>query len=242
MKTTILIPTKNEINGMREIMPEIKKEWYDQILVVDAGSSDGTIEYVKENGWDLVIQKGPGVRAAYIESYDHIKGDIVITFSPDGNSKVEAIPALISKMKENYDMVIASRYLNGAKSYDDTPMTGLANHIFSKMVGVFGYKYTDAGVMLRSYKKELPQKLGLLNIRGKYYERYIGPYVSWEPLMSMRAAKSRMKIGEITMDEPKRIGDSDKTYIFTPGTRIYHFRAGFSCIYIYFEELFRWRF
>ncbi|MEE9543748.1 MAG: hypothetical protein V3V95_08195, partial [Thermodesulfobacteriota bacterium] len=45
LKITILILTLNEIDGMKEIMPRIKEEWYDQLIVVDGGSTDGTIEW-----------------------------------------------------------------------------------------------------------------------------------------------------------------------------------------------------
>lgn len=57
VKTTLLIPTLNEIHGMRVIMPKIKKEWVDGILIVDGGSTDGTLEYARENGYEVFVQK-----------------------------------------------------------------------------------------------------------------------------------------------------------------------------------------
>jgi hypothetical protein len=33
MKYTLVIPTLNEIDGVREIMPEIRGEWYDRIPI-----------------------------------------------------------------------------------------------------------------------------------------------------------------------------------------------------------------
>ena len=55
MKVTLLIPTLNEIQGMKEIMPRIKKEWVDQIIIIDGDSTDGTLEYAKENNWTNFI-------------------------------------------------------------------------------------------------------------------------------------------------------------------------------------------
>ena len=49
MKVTLLIPTLNEITGMKAIMPLIKKEWCDQILILDGGSTDGTVEWARAN-------------------------------------------------------------------------------------------------------------------------------------------------------------------------------------------------
>ncbi len=52
MTVTLLVPTLNEIDGMKTIMPKIKPEWVDQILVVDGQSTDGTAEYAREQGYD----------------------------------------------------------------------------------------------------------------------------------------------------------------------------------------------
>ena len=55
----------NEIDGMRAIMPRIQREWVDQILIADGRSTDGTQEYAKENGYDLVVQSKPGGRTVF---------------------------------------------------------------------------------------------------------------------------------------------------------------------------------
>jgi len=81
MTTTLLIPTLNEIIGMKEIMGRIKREWVDQIIILDGGSTDGTIEYAKEHGYFVYVQKKIGFRNAYTEVWPMIKGDVVITFS-----------------------------------------------------------------------------------------------------------------------------------------------------------------
>ena len=240
MKVCIIIPTLNEIQGLREIVPSIKPEWYDRVIILDGGSTDGTLEYAKEKNYEVIIQKRPGMRMAYIECFESIKEDIVITFSPDGNSVVETIPLLIEKINEGYDMVIASRYKGEAKSYDDTFITGIANVIFTLLISLFGYSYTDAMVMFRAYRKDVPEKLNLNLVRNPIYEKYVGRHVSWEPLMSIRAAKAKLRIAEIPSDEPKRIDEDYKSHIL-PKTRINHFKAGFACLFQVFEEMVFWK-
>ena len=119
MKTTLLVLALNEIEGMRAIMPQIDPAWCDQILIVDGGSTDGSVEWARRNGYEVYVQKRQGIRFAYFEVLPLIRGDVVITFSPDGNSPPEAIPALIRKMEAGWDLVIGSRYLPGAQSLDD---------------------------------------------------------------------------------------------------------------------------
>lgn len=216
MTVTLLIPTLNEIDGMREIMPKIKDGWCDQILILDGGSTDGTIEYAREHNYDVVIQEKPGLLNAYWQVYEHIRGDIILTFSPDGNSIPEIIPDLVAKVREGYDMVIVSRYLDGAKSDDDTWITGLGNWVFTGIINIlFGGHYTDAMVIYRAYKKSLVGDLGLM--KPALIEREFAHMISWEPLLSMRAAKRKLKITEIPGDEPNRIGGEGKCQQFTWG-------------------------
>jgi glycosyltransferase involved in cell wall biosynthesis len=73
MKTTLFIPTRNEIEAMRVIMPRVKKEWCDQILVVDY-STDGTADYARSQGYEVVEQKGKGLRHAFNEGFPHVRG------------------------------------------------------------------------------------------------------------------------------------------------------------------------
>ena len=234
MKVTLLIPTLNEVEGMKVIMPRIKPEWYDQLLIVDGGSTDGTIEYVREQGWPLVIQKKKGLREGYNEALPHITGDVVLTFSPDGNSIPELVPACINKMKEGYDMVIVSRYAEDAKSYDDDIVTAFGNKLFTTFINLFhGARYTDAMVMFRAFKTQMIYDLELE--KDKSYaleEKLFGTNVSWEPLLSIRAAKRKLKLADIPGDEPPREGGERKLQVL---------RWGAAYMWEVFREIFVWK-
>jgi len=219
MKTTLLVPALNEIEGMKAIMPKIKKEWCDQIIVIDGGSTDGTAEWARENGYFVFVQKRKGLRHAFDEALPYIKGDVVITFSPDGNSIPELIPPLIEKMKEGHDMVIVSRYLERAKSDDDDAITGFGNWFFTKTMNVlFGSNYTDAMVMFRAYKTNLIYDLDIHKDETyNFVEKLFFTKVGWEPVLSARAAKRELKLAEIPGDEPPRLGGVRKLQIIRWG-------------------------
>ncbi len=68
-------------------------------MIVDGKSKDGTADIAREMGYDVVIQQTPGIRGAYMDALPFIKGDVILTFSPDGNSIPELIPACIAKIK-----------------------------------------------------------------------------------------------------------------------------------------------
>ncbi|MDD5489577.1 MAG: glycosyltransferase family 2 protein [Candidatus Moranbacteria bacterium] len=234
MKTTLVIFTLNEVDGMKAIMPQIKKEWYDQLLVVDGGSTDGTLEYCREKGYPFIIQKQKGLRHAYVEALPHIQGDVMITFSPDGNSLAEKIPPLVEKMKEGYDMVIVSRYAEGAKSADDDFLTGFGNWMFTALINVcFRAKYTDSFVIFRAYKKNLIHDLDLdKDSTYTFEENLLHTKVGIEPLLSIRCAKRKLKVADIPGDEPKRLGGERKLQAF---------RWGAAYLIEIFRDIFYWR-
>lgn len=223
MKVTLLVPTLNEIEGMKKIMPRVLKNWCDQIIVLDGGSTDGTIEYAKEQGYFVYVQRERGIRFGYKEVLPYIKGDILLTFSPDGNSIPELIPDLITKIKEGYDMVICSRYLGPAKSEDDSWVTAFGNWLFTKTVnGLHGGHYTDVMVIFRAYRTKLIYDLELH--QDKWYrtpEKILRTRISWEPLLSVRCAKKKLKITEIPGDEPPRLGGERKLKVLKWGAAYY---------------------
>lgn len=224
LTATLLVMTLNEIDGMKAVMPQIQREWLDQILVVDGGSTDGTIEWAREHAYEVYVQKERGFRSAYREAWPLIRGDVVIYFSPDGNSIAAAIPQLMERMEEGYDLVIASRYLDGAKSDDDDPVTAFGNWMFRTLTNLLlrprGSAWmTDPMVMLRAHRKDLPQRLGL--DRDETFdslERFFRTRACWIPLMSMRALKRGVRWSEIPADEPARIGGVRKLQILKWGS------------------------
>ena len=197
LSSTLVIPTLNERDGMEVILPQIDPRWVDDIVFVDGTSTDGTLDVIRRYGHGrLILQKLPGLSNAYWESLAVISSDIVVTFSPDGNSLPEAIPALLAKIREGYDMVIASRYLPGAGSQDDDPVTAFGNWMFTRVINLlFGGRYTDSLVILRAYRRSLIRDLDME-----------GQTSDFEPLLSIRCAVYKKRVAEIPAKEPRRIG------------------------------------
>jgi len=226
MKTTLIVMTLNEIDGMRLIMPQVDRSWCDQILVVDGRSTDGTIEWARENGFEIYVQRTKGIRNGYLEAWELVRGDVVITFSPDGNCLPEAIPRLIAKIAEGYDMVVASRYLGDARSEDDDLLTGFGNWFFTRTVNLlFRGKYTDVMGIYRAYQKDMIAKLGLDTPKHfRLVERLFRcgeGGVSWEPILSVLAHKYGYRVAEVAASEPKRLGGKRKLRVFSWGGAIY---------------------
>lgn len=224
MKITIFIPTLNEADGLPVFLPRIMAMGYEQVIVSDGGSKDGTQEIARQLGAEVYVQKKKGIRHAYMEAWGMIRGDIVVTLSPDGNCIPEDIPKLIEKLVSGkHDMVVASRYYGGIKSEDDDAVTGFGNWLFTRTVNLlFGARYSDAMGIFRAYRTSLFYELGLdLDASYELPEKLFGTVIGVEPLLSVRAVSHGKSVSEMGSPEPKRLGGERKLQVLRWGAAYY---------------------
>jgi glycosyltransferase involved in cell wall biosynthesis len=194
---TLFIPIRNEIDGLKAIMPRINSEWCDEILIIDGSSTDGSKEFLLEMGYCVVDQRSRGVKGAFWEGFELATSDVIIPFSPDGNSIPEDIPKLIEKIREGYSIVIASRYKGGIRSKDDTFASRLANKAFTSLINMlFVARYSDCLNMYRAFYKEHLYELGIDKHKNEHSEI----------MLLTRGSRYGLSITEIASPEPSRIG------------------------------------
>lgn len=196
VKSTLAVLVLDEIDAIRQVLPRIDRAWVDEIIVVDGGSTDGTIEYCESIGFRVLRQKRRGYGSGMRELIEIATGDIIIEFMGDGNCKVETIPLLVEKIEEGYDLVIGSRYMPGAKSFDDTPVTRFGNWCFTHLINVlFGASYKDAMMGYRAYRKAAFQQLEMDS-----------PGLCFPTQGAIQFARFGFRVTEIPSDEPARLG------------------------------------
>ena len=201
MTTTVVIPTKNESTGVKEVLPKVDLNWADEWFLVDNHSTDGTIEEATKLGFKVIQQTGKGLSNAYREGVELSHSENILFFHPDGNCKPEYIPKLIKKMDGgDYDIVQISRFGKNGISVDDTIITAFGNRMFTFLVNVFfGGKLTDTLFGFKIIKKQTFQNL-----------RLDGEFLTLEQQMSIKSCKYHLKTFEIDGIEPKRIGGEAK--------------------------------
>jgi|KBSMisStandDraft_5_1062788.scaffolds.fasta_scaffold242555_2 glycosyltransferase involved in cell wall biosynthesis len=209
LKTTLLACTLNEIDSVPKTLPLIKKEWVDEILICDGGSTDGTVEWCEKNGYRVLHNRG-GYGAALKEAITTVAiGDIIIEYQIDGNSLPETIPVLIKMVSDGYDFVVASRYKDGAKSYDDDALTRIGNWGFTRLTNLlFSTSYTDVLMGYRAFRKSAFMALK---------DNMTTTGLSWPLQADIQFVKHGFKVGEVGSDEPKRIGGERKMKPFKTG-------------------------
>jgi glycosyltransferase involved in cell wall biosynthesis len=210
MSNTLIVLTLNEIDGVREIMPKIDRRWVDEILIVDGGSTDGTVEECTKMGFTVITQKIKGHGGAIITGIQASKSDNIVIFGPDGNHEPEEIPRLIKKQQEGFDQVIISRFSKTSQNLDAGLIDGFGNKMFTILMNfLFHGNLTDAlnesRIITRKAFEEI--KFDALELDSTFQ-------------MSIRGLKKKQKMIEIDGNEGRRIGGKRKMKRIPTGTRL----------------------
>ena len=210
MYVIVFVLTLNEIDAVKVIMPQVKKEWADKIIFVDGGSTDGTVKKAKELGFETIHQKNKGEGNACRVGTDATESEFVMFFSPDGNDVPQDIPRLIEKTKEGYDVVHISRFGKNSVNDDANLLDRFGNNMFTFLVNsFFGGNYTDALNGYRIIKRSLWNKL-----------KTDAQYLNIEQQTCIRLAKLKIPIFQIEGREPKRIGGERKMRPLITGAQL----------------------
>jgi len=207
---TLAILALNEIEAIQIVLPQIDRNWVDEIIVVDGGSTDGTVEWCEAHGFRVLKQRRRGYGAAMREVMEVARGEYVIEFMADGNSDPNAIPRLVAKIGEGYDLVVGSRYIDGARSYDDTLITRFGNWCFTRIVNLlFHASFSDAMMGFRAYRISAFRTMEV-DEDG----------LTFPTQGSIQFTKYGYKIAEVGASEPKRIGGVRKAHNFYTGIEL----------------------
>ncbi|MFW9964742.1 MAG: glycosyltransferase family 2 protein [Candidatus Sifarchaeia archaeon] len=196
----LVLLVKNELEPMKEVIPKVDTNIFDDILCMDGHSTDGSVEFLQSLGIRVVKQKEMGRGKAVTEAIEHTEADALLFFSPDGNENPNDLPRLIDTMiAHNADLVIASRFTEGSVSDDsDDPykIRRAGNMFFSRLTRLFwGGNITDAINGYRLIKRKL---LKLLNQDAQGY--------NIEIQQTIRCLKLKKRVVEIPTRELERVG------------------------------------
>jgi glycosyltransferase involved in cell wall biosynthesis len=182
-----------------------------QVLVVDNGSVDRSVEVAKEAGARVVNQPEPGYGAALRSGFEEAKSTYIVMADADGTYDLTSIPRLLQPLFDGEaDLVIGSRLQDATKDtmpwlhkYLGTPiLTMLLNRATGKSM-----KIRDSQSGLRAFRREQLLSLDLASTGMEFASE-----------MLIRCAWARFRILEIPTKYSPRIGDS-KLNTFPDGLR-----------------------
>lgn len=182
-KISIVIPLFNEEESLNPLSIEIKKVFRQlqaefEVLFVDDGSTDNSIQVIKEicksdtRFHYISFRKNYGKSAALQIGFKQIKGDVVITMDSDLQDDPAEIPNMIKKLEEGYDLVSGWK----RKRYDPI-IKRFSSRFFNFVTRVIsGIKIHDFNCGLKAYRKQVVEKI---RVYGELH-RYIPVLAKWE--------------------------------------------------------------
>ncbi len=120
-KVSVAIPVYNEEPVLPELLRRIGAALDDipggphQIVVVDDGSSDRTLELLQEATEKnerlvvIALSRNFGHQTALAAAIDYVSGDVTVLMDGDLQDPPEAIPVLLDWYRQGYDVVYAQR-------------------------------------------------------------------------------------------------------------------------------------
>ena len=219
MNVSVIIPVLNEEEGIACVINDIPKSLVQEIIVVDNGCTDRTVEIAKAHGARVVTEPKKGYGRACLAGIAAVQSpDVVVFLDGDYSDDPTEMPYLVQPIRDGQaEFVVGTRRPSEKGAL--LPQARFGNKLATLLMYVFfRVKYTDLG----PFRAIRYDKLMALNMQDKNY--------GWTIEMQLKAAKIGMIVCEVPVSYRKRIGTSKIS-----GTFIGSLRAGIKILSTFFR-------
>ncbi len=215
---SVVLGTYNERENLSKLVPAIEtimenNDMNGEIVVVDDNSPDGTSDLVRELGerfgnirllW-RPSKMGPG--SAHAEGYKAAKGEIIVGMDTDFSHDPNEIPKFVEKIDDGFDVVLASRYIQGGKyevnsfqTWRKKMASRFGNMLISNLARIPAH---DATTSLRAIRREVVQNVETESAGNSFFMEFVikayrkGYRITEIPIVfkDRMIGKSKLKLG-----------------------------------------------
>ena len=197
-----VIPCLDEEDAIAAVVTGVLAQGIDEVIVVDGGSKDRTIERARAAGARVVSEARRGYGRAIQHGIAAVRPDaeILVFLDGDGSDRPEMIPTLIAPLVAGHAVFVHGTRVRGARE----PGSLSAQQLIAGRVAqvllrlVYGVGFTDMSPF-RAIRRDELSKLGM---REATY--------GWNLEMLMRVAAAGLPALEIPVGQRRRAGGVSK--------------------------------
>ena len=194
---SIILPAKNEADGLRKVLAAIRVHQAEaELIVVDDGSTDDTVAVAKSFGARVIMHpRSMGNGAAIKSGARAALGDVIVFMDADGQHKAEDISRLLAELACGNDMVVGARSITSQAGTHRAIANTFYNWLATWMVG---QTVSDLTSGFRAVKTALFRKYLYLLPNG----------FSYPTTITMSFFRGGYSVSYIPIDAPPRVGKS----------------------------------
>jgi CheY-like chemotaxis protein len=196
-RVTVVIPALNEEKNLPLLLPYLPCEWIDEVLLVDGGSQDNTVQIAQQllPTIRVIVEPRPGKGAALRTGYSSAQGDIIVVIDADGSHDPREIPRFIRVLMEGADFARGSRFAPGGGTTDMPRIRQFGNGVFVWLVNtLYNANFTDITYGFHAFWRYCLDVFEYKDIDG----------FDFEPAIYIRALRNQMRIVDVPSFEGER--------------------------------------
>jgi len=198
----VIIPAINEGDSIGKVVSELPEQ-VSEIVVVDNGSKDQTMENARKAGATVIKETRRGYGSACLKGVEYISkqskaGDIIVFIDGDYSDYPAELDKVVAPiLEDNIDFVVGARSKSLREPGSMTPQQVFGNRLATFLMKLFfNSKFTDLGPF-RAIRFE---KLKALEMRDTTY--------GWTVEMQLKVLRHKMTYTEVPVHYKRRIGVS----------------------------------
>ena len=215
----LIIPALDEAGAIGELLRQIPRDLFSQVIVADNGSTDRTAEVAREAGAQVVFEPRRGYGSACLAGLAAIEPSVTAVAFIDADLSDDPLdlPRLVGRFEQDdLDLVVGSRVLGHHEPGALAPLQRFGNWLTTGLVRwIWNVSFTDLGP-LRIISRQALERLQMSN-------RTYG----WTVEMQARDAQLGLKCAEIPVHYRRRHSGKSKVSRSILGS----IRAGFRILF-----------